>query len=79
MILLADSFGKGAEAKQLLLEKTYEEGSNVSNVAVLSSVADELGLSKASDYLVSRVQNSRPARFRVFMMQRLLLLQLFCF
>jgi hypothetical protein len=50
---LADSYGKGQEAKQILMEKTYEEGFNISNIEVLSTVAEELGLPRATEYLVS--------------------------
>ncbi|KAL3686146.1 hypothetical protein R1sor_004168 [Riccia sorocarpa] len=53
LILLADTYGKGADAKQLLLLKTYEEGANVSDVDVLWSVANELGLPGADEYLKS--------------------------
>ncbi|CAM6087758.1 unnamed protein product [Calypogeia fissa] len=53
LVHLADSFGKGAEAKQLLLEKTYEKGLNVSNVEVLCSIAEELDLPKPTEYLES--------------------------
>ncbi|KAL2654136.1 hypothetical protein R1flu_022264 [Riccia fluitans] len=53
LILFADTYGKGEDAKQLLLLKTYEEGANVSDFDVLCSVANELGLPGADEYLKS--------------------------
>ncbi|BBN00418.1 hypothetical protein MPTK1_1g29020 [Marchantia polymorpha subsp. ruderalis] len=53
LILLAETYGRGPDAKQLLLLKTYEEGANVSKLDVLISVANELGLPGAEEYLKS--------------------------
>lgn len=52
LIHKAKSVGKGSEAKQMLLELTYEQGANVSNIDVLCSAAESLGIPGADTYLV---------------------------
>lgn len=53
LVLLADSVGKGGEAKQKLFKMTYEEGLNISDLEVLCAAADQLGISGGRDYLMS--------------------------
>lgn len=53
LVLLADSVGKGGEAKQKLFKMTYEEGLNISDLEVLCAAADQLGISGGRDYLTS--------------------------
>ncbi|KAH7416609.1 hypothetical protein KP509_14G098500 [Ceratopteris richardii] len=53
LVLLADTVGKGGEAKQELFKMTYEEGLNISDMEVLCAAADRLGLSGAREYLMS--------------------------
>ncbi|KAI5083885.1 hypothetical protein GOP47_0000054 [Adiantum capillus-veneris] len=53
LVLLADSVGKGGEAKQELFRLTYEEGQNISDLEVLCAAANQLGLSGAREYLMS--------------------------
>lgn len=53
LVLLADTLGKGGEAKQKLFKMTYEEGLNISDLEVLCSAADQLGLPGAREFLMS--------------------------
>lgn len=51
---LASLHGLGSPAKQRLLELTYEEGGNVSDVGVLVREAEAMGLPNAREYLSSQ-------------------------
>eukprot|EP00271_Cylindrocystis_brebissonii_P011203 TRINITY_DN280_c1_g1_i1.p1 TRINITY_DN280_c1_g1~~TRINITY_DN280_c1_g1_i1.p1 ORF type:complete len:207 (+),score=37.78 TRINITY_DN280_c1_g1_i1:122-742(+) len=53
LVHLASQAGRGSEAKQLLLEKTYEDGANVSDLAVLCDVGEALGLEGIREALES--------------------------
>lgn len=53
LLLLADTIGKAEEAKEKLFRMTYEEGKNISDLEVLCSAAEEMGLSMAREFLMS--------------------------
>lgn len=52
---LAHANGKGPEAKDVLFEKTYELGLNVSSLDVLIEAGQELDIPGVEDYLVRRL------------------------
>ncbi|EFJ12797.1 hypothetical protein SELMODRAFT_425207 [Selaginella moellendorffii] len=53
LVRLADTVGKAAEAEQLLFTLTYEEGQNISDLEVLKSAGEKLGLPNVREYLES--------------------------
>lgn len=52
LIHLATQVGKGPEINEALLRATYEEGKNVSDIATLIDVGEELGLQNIRNHLV---------------------------
>jgi predicted DsbA family dithiol-disulfide isomerase len=55
LVELAHANGKGPEAKDVLFEKTYELGLNVSSLDVLIEAGQELDILGVEDYLVRRL------------------------
>ncbi len=44
LVLLADKEGKASEAEDLLFEAVYENGKNISDIATLEQLGEELQL-----------------------------------
>eukprot|EP00887_Chlorella_sp_A99_P006442 scaffold3.g6442.t1 len=53
LVALASKHGKGSAAKELLFQKTYEQGQNISQLDTLIAAGQELGLPDVEAYLRS--------------------------